>query len=225
MHTLIERCWMGALVLSALALSGCAPPQRERPTDHTVRPDHANLHDYTGLDTSAGFRPRLSAAAVLCAQRAGQMDSACDQLTIFRVDNHTQEVYDNPPPADPDDAQATIAREAAAVPPRGGTYPARFWTEVARRAETDTGPVLVDFFTDGDNDDMTPAARTAIAAAARRLAANPHVAQVCLYGVSRENRAALHALFAPLGERRFHLFGPTEMTPDAISGTFRAIRR
>lgn len=213
MHHFLHCRQIGSLLLSALILAGCG------------RPHSLGLHDYTGLDTSVGFRPHLSSTAVLCAQRSGQMDPATDQLTIFRVDDRTQEIYDNPPPADPDDAQATITREAISASPHRGTYPALFWTEVAKRAEADTVPVLVDYYSDGDNDDMTPAARTAIAAAAQRLAANPHVVQVCIYGVTQQNRAALHDLFAPLGERRFHLFGPTEMTSDTISRTFTAVRR
>lgn len=181
------------------------------------RPAGPPRHHYIGLDTSASFRRGLSGAATLSAQRSGELNPNTDQLTVFRVDSRTEEIFNNHPPDDSDEIQATVVREAASLAHQRGTFSDRFWTEIAARASADSMPVTVDYFTDGDLDDDSPAARAALTAAARRLAANPHVVRVCLFGVERRNKAMLYACFQSLGPARFRLYGPTEMTPANVS--------
>lgn len=175
----------------------------------------AGRHVYAGLDTSASWRPFLGMSATLCARQALGLDPR-DRLTLYRLDSSTREFSDGPAPESGDRLQRTIVSEAGAVSGTPGTFPARFWTAAAERAEGDAGPVLVEIFSDGDNDDESAQSASAMRAAARRLASNPHVAGVWVFGAEPRNWAALRSEFAPLGDR-FHLCSPPEMTADRVA--------
>src|SRR5207244_2964612 len=75
--------------------------------------------------------------------------------------------------------------------PARGTRPAHFWTTVADRAASAAGPVLIVYLTDGEIDDHSPEAMGALRAAIDRLAANPLVRCVALWGVTPATRAEL----------------------------------
>lgn len=173
-------------------------------------------HLYAGLDTSASWRPHLGVSAMLCARQALGLDPDHDRLTLYRLDSTTREFFDDPAPESGDRLQRTIVTEVASVSETRGTFPALFWTAAAARAEADAGPVTVEVFSDGDNDDLTARSASTIRAAARRLAANPRVSGVWVFGAEPRNWAILRAEFAPLGGR-FHLCVPPDMTADRVA--------
>lgn len=168
-------------------------------------------HIYVGLDTSGSWRPYLGVSATLCTRQAMLLDPGRDKLTLYRLDSSTREFSNGPAPESGDRLQRTIVHEVASVSGSQGTFPARFWTAAAGRAAGDPGSVTVEIYSDGDNDDQTAQSVLAIQAAAQRLAANPHVTGVWVFGAEPRNWAALRAEFAPLGDR-LHLYSPTEMT-------------
>ncbi len=204
---------IGTTGIVALALlAGCGHPAA--PVNSAVRVQSCHL--YAGLDTSSSWRPYLGVSASLCARQALRLDPDHDALTLYRLDSSTREFSDGPAPESGDRLQRTIVSEAASVSGTRGTFPARFWTAVAGRAEGDAGTVVIEIFSDGDNDDLTVRSSSAIEAAAHRLARNPHVVGVWVFGAEPRNWAALRGEFAPLGER-FHLCSPTEMTLDRVA--------
>lgn len=202
---------MGMAALTLLA-GGCGHPASPASGAGGGRPCHL----YAGLDTSASWRPYLGVSATLCARQALRLDPDHDTLTLFRLDSSTREFSDGPAPESGDRLQRTIVSEAASVSGTRGTFPARFWKIVAGRAEGDTSTVVIETFSDGDNDDLTAPSSSAIKAAARQLAQNPHVAGVWVFGAQPRNWETLREEFAPLGDR-FHLCSPTEMTLDRVA--------
>jgi len=202
---------MGVAALTLLA-GGCGHPPLPASGAGGGRPCHL----YAGLDTSASWRPYLGVSATLCARQALRLEPKHDALTLYRLDSSTREFSDGPAPESGDRLQRTIVSEAASVSSTRGTFPARFWAAVTRRAEGDAGTVVIEIFSDGDNDDLTAQSSSAIKAAAHRLARNPRVAGVWVFGAQPRNWATLRAEFAPLGDR-FHLCSPTEMTLDRVA--------
>lgn len=212
---------MTALALSALA-SGCGPDRPAIQAASVPSGKPAGRHVYLGLDTSASWRSCLGVSATLCARTALRLDpNHGDRLTLYRLDSSAREFCDGPAPESGDRLQRTIITEVQSVSQTRGTFPARFWTAVAERAQADAssvaiGSVAIGCFSDGDNDDQTAAAQTEIRRAARRLAANPRVVSISIWGAAPRNWAALRAEFAPLGDR-FHLCPPPEMTLDRVA--------
>lgn len=205
----------GAALLTVLTLAGgcgTAPPPPSVPARHL----------YVGLDTSASFRPCLGLAATLCARQALRLDPDRDRLTLYRLDSSTREFSDGPPPESGERLQRTIIAEVQGESATRGTFPARFWQAVAGRVQGDAAPVVIEIFSDGDNDDQTQQAADAIRRAARALAADPHVESVSVLGAAPRNWATLRAEFAPLGDR-FHLCGPTELTMDRMDRALDAV--
>jgi hypothetical protein len=82
--------------------------------------------------------------------------------------------------------------------------------QAAEEAARTFQPIAIVFFTDGDNDDRRPQTAARIQAAARRLAANPYVVAVYIFGVKKENIARLDEEFAALGER-FRLYPDSDL--------------
>ena len=170
-----------------------------------------------GLDASDSVRaqhegqsPLLGASVNLVAQLGETLDPNRDRLTVFRVDSQTQEFYDAKAPRDPEAFHHTVIQRMKPRPRRGGTFPARFWAEVARRAQGASRPVAVLYAGDADNDDFTAAALDAMRRAGLALGKNPRVAAVYICGANPKNWAGLRRVFAPLGDR-LHLQAPSEM--------------
>lgn len=184
--------------LAILGLAGCSGPRAG-----------AGDHVYAGFDTSGSMRPRLAASAATGARLARRLDPGRDRLTLYRVDRDTEELRDGPAPDSGAALQQQVVTELARPAAQSGTFPARFWAEVARRVRADRRPAVVVLFSDGDNDDGRPDATRAIHAAAADLAADADVRLVAVCGVSPRNRAALRDEFAPLGER-FELLNLSE---------------
>ncbi len=202
---------MGMAALTLLA-GGCGHPAA--PVNSAARAQSCHL--YAGLDTSASWRPYLGVSATLCARQALRLDPDHDSLTLYRLDSSTREFSDGHAPESGDRLQRTIVSEAASVSGTRGTFPARFWTAVTQRAAGDAGTVVIEIFSDGDNDDLTARSSSAIRTAAHRLAQNRHVAGVWVFGAQPRNWATLRGEFAPLGDR-FHLCSPTEMTLERVA--------
>lgn len=216
MTTQTKTLTLTALALSALT-TGCGhdTPAAKGASVPSARP--AGRHVYLGLDTSASWRPCLGVSATLCARMALRLDpDRGDLLTLYRLDSSTREFSDGPAPESGDRLQRTIIAEVQGVSGTKGTFPARFWTTVAGRAAADVGPVAVGCFSDGDNDDQTAASQSEIRRAARRLADNPRVVSVSVWGAAPRNWATLRGEFASLGTR-FHLCPPPDMTLDRIT--------
>ncbi len=190
-------------VAAGATLSGCAPC-----------PPVPGVHIYAALEASAS----------LCAKQAGELDPAADQLTMYRLDDRLQEFSSGPAPDNPDALQETLNTELLATSPGRGTFPVRFWTTVATRAEADSNRVVIELYSDGDNDDETAAAKRRICAAVREISANPHVVSVCLFGVEPRNWAYWRDCLRPLGARS-HLYSPSELSGDTLSQALEQARR
>jgi len=178
----------------------------------------APLHAYLGLDASQSARPHLGGYTLLSGQIAGRLNADTDTLTLVRLDDQVTAFSDKPATGSTETTLKAIAENVQQVSPGHGTFPEKFWEEVATRAEQSHDNTFIVLFTDGDNDDQREASRKAIRAAAERLAKNPRVKAVILCGVERRNYAALQADFAALGEHRFHLLNPQEMEIDTLAG-------
>lgn len=199
----------------ALAAGGCGHPAP--PTGAPASPTGApSCHVYAGLDTSASWRPFLGVSATLCARQGLRLDPDRDFLTLYRLDSSTREFSNGLAPESGEKIQRVIIHEVGAVSATHGTFPAKFWTATAARAKSDPGSVVVEIFSDGDNDDQSAQASSEIKTAARSLAANPHVSAVWIFGAEPRNWATLRTEFAPLGDR-FHLCSPPEMTIDRVA--------
>ncbi len=201
-----------ALLAAALLVGGCAHPA----SSGSGAGGAHSCHLYAGLDTSASWRPYLGVSATLCARQALALDPDRDFLTLYRLDSSTREFSDGPAPESSDRLQRVIVREAASVSDTRGTFPARFWNTVAGRAEGDTGTVVIEIYSDADNDDMTAQSQADICRSARRLAANPHVRGVWVFGAQPRNWSTLRREFGPLRDR-FHLCSPAEMTMQRVA--------
>lgn len=208
--------------LAALALiaGGCGHPAPSASPTLSMSPAGgagvSSCHVYAGLDTSASCRAYLGLSATLCTRQALGLDPDRDRLTLYRLDSTTHEFFDAYAPESGDRLQRTIVTEVSSVSGTRGTFPALFWTAAAARAEADAGPVTVEIFSDGDNDDQTAESAATIRAAARRLAANPRVSGVWVFGAEPRNWATLRAAFAPMGDR-LHLCAPPDMTVDRVN--------
>lgn len=211
-RTVTYLATLGAMGVLALA-AGCGQTTPEPPRKPVLV---SGQHLYAGLDSSLSWRSRLGVSATLCARQTMNLDPNQDKVTLFRVDRQTEEFFDDSAPESGEELQATIIRQLQKNPTTSGTYPAVFWKEAADRAEGDSGPVTIELFSDGDNDDQEAASLADIRRSAHRLAGNPHIAGVWVFGAARENWAVLRSEFAPLGNR-FHLCVPSEMTVEKVA--------
>lgn len=170
------------------------------------------------LDTSDSVRrplpdggTLLGRAIVNVAKLAARLDESRDQLVVFRVDRQAKEFYDETAPRSREKFQWMLIRQTK-TPAQPGTFPAKFWTQTAQRAEDSKLPVAVFYAGDADNDDLTTQAMAAMKAAARRLAANSRVRDVTITGANPKNWEKLRTIFEPLRDR-FHLQAPDQMNP------------
>ena len=169
------------------------------------------LHIYIGLDTSGSARAHLGGYTLLSGQISARLHSGKDRLTLFRVDDTTQEFSNHAASGSMEDTLTDIAHNVRALSPRPCTKPAVFWKEAARRASMDSARSVIVLFSDGDNDDMTAASQAEICAAARQIASCASVQAVLICGAEPRNWKTLRAAFAPLGDHRFLLLNPAEM--------------
>ena len=176
-----------AFVAVALAVMGCSstPP----------------VHLYLGFDASRSTRPHLGEYAELAVSIVEHAQPGSDALTLYRVDAECREFHDGPVPDSAESFIPPLVKDLQDMPDRDCTYPARFWTEVARRVAGDTRPVAIAYLSDGDNDDFRAASAKAIRTAAACLASNPRVVVVAVIGAEPGNFAALRRDLAPLEGR------------------------
>ena len=194
-----------AFVAVALAVMGCSstPP----------------VHLYLGFDASRSTRPHLGGYAELAVSIVEHAQPGSDSLTMYRVDAECREFHDGPVPDSAESFIPPLVNDLHDMPDRDCTYPARFWTEVARRTEADTRPVAIAYLSDGDNDDFRAASAHAIRTAAAHIAANPRVVAVAVIGAAPANFAALRRDLAPL-EGRLMLVDAAEASSLSCTGSF-----
>lgn len=188
----------------------------------------------TGVDASDSVRVKpqngnslLGVSRASLARLGAGLNSQCDHLIVMRVDRQVNEFYAGPPQGY--EAFLPLLLNHTQSPPKtSGTFPANFWDAAAARADnpqlTPGQKVVICYYGDADNDDLSPTAREQIAAAAVVLAKNPRILGVWIYGAKPENWAALRQLFAPL-EGRLHLSPREGMNPRPLLDEVDAARR
>jgi hypothetical protein len=143
-----------------------------------------------------------------------------DRVTLYRLDRSAAEFYDAAAPASLERLQDLLVRELEDRPARSGTRPAEFWQAAADRADRARSPLVVLLLTDGGNDDRTPDGLAALREAVERLARNPRVRRVCVWGVLPGQRAEVRADLAPLGDR-LEVRGLEDVDPDRTLAELR----
>ena len=187
-------------------LAGCQVEQ----ISHEAPQPQPGIHAYFSFDTSQSCRPQLGNFAQAAARIDARLDPDHDRLTLYRVDTQTLEFSDKAAPESAETLQELLTSQLKACPAENGTFPEKFWTEVARRAGEARQGVIIAYFSDGDNDNFSPASTDTLRTAARQLADNPHVLAVAIYGASPENWKYLRDCFGCLGDR-FLIYSPQEI--------------
>lgn len=188
-----------------------------------------------GLDTSRSVRVKLPGGGTQLGGSRGALarlgtalNPATDRLALVRVDRESYPFYSQEPPSGTEKLLELLIQQTQRPATQDGTFPAKFWTLAARTAAAQhLSPgkaVVVGYWGDGDNDDMTVASRQQIEAAARQLAGNPRVVGVGLYGLKKENWEEMERLFAPLGSR-LHLAPIEKLGPDKLLEKLDEARR
>lgn len=195
------------VVLAAVtcALYGCRSRTPERP-----------VYLIIGLDTSTGERESLGPAALLTARLAGRLDPEKDRLTVLRVGEVTEELYDDPARESAEELQRRLVTRLRSLARSAKTLPVSFWREAALRGDHGSASVAVVLFSDGNNAFNQRPELAEIHANAKRLEANPNVACVAIIGVDAASRAYLRDSFSNLGDRLL-LRGSDELDLDVIA--------
>lgn len=186
----------------------------------------------TGIDVSDSVRQEMAAGgtqlgrSIAFAARMGMLLDDRDQLTIFRVARQTEEFYDDKAPSSRDKFQWLLIRHTKPKAAKDGTFPAKFWTEAANRAEHASLPMAVAYLGDADNDDLTMESRQEITKAAERLAKSPAVGEVSIFGANPKNWETLRSEFASLDAKGIlHIYPVDKMSPTDFIDRVQAIRR
>jgi hypothetical protein len=149
-----------------------------------------------GVDASGSTRDGLLAQGAIYSKKiAARLDPTRDFLSVYRVDRQAHEVTSGPAPTSARRFSLHLIREVSEEAVQGGTYPALFWEAAAREAGASVRPVVIYFFTDGDNDDQSARGKARLRAATTRLTRNPRVRAIYLFGSKRSNREALRLAF------------------------------
>lgn len=207
-------CLLGILALALVPpmCGGCAAaPRRAAGPDHWI---------IAGWDTSGSNRRRLAAEVRAGAGLIRRFEPSRTRLSCFRVDAVCTEFFDNLPPEGLERLLGMLVKALREPALARGTKPAPFWTAAAERAEEAACPTLVIYHTDGEIDDHSPVAMRALRAAVARLAANPRVRRVALWGVTPASRAELRREFAPLGDR-LEIRGEDDMNAETLEAGAR----
>jgi hypothetical protein len=167
------------------------------------------------VDRSRSAQEGLPASIEAACSLAVQLQPNRDRLTLYRVERGADPFYDDPPFASREPLQALFIKELSVPPRLNRTFPEAFLRQAADDARNWRGPVLIAFFWDGGNDDGSAHGLSAYRAAIRRLAANPRVRGVGIFGVRRQNWAGVKRGFAPLGER-LEIHPLEEMSPASL---------
>lgn len=184
----------------------------------------------SGIDTSGSEREKNANGAsnmgrgiALLAKLGARLDSDRDDLTVFRVDRETLEFYDQLAPQSREKFQWRLINQTKDAAPKGGTIPWKYWDKAADRAALSKVPVIVCLFTNGDCDDLSEAAHLSMRQSAQKLADNPHVVAVYVFGAQAKNWNAVKDDFAILGER-LHVQNPDEMDINPLLTELEAAR-
>lgn len=175
------------LATASMCLPGCSPPPHSAP----------DVHIFEGIDDSVGMEPHLGQETSLLVALSSRLDPGSN-LTLFRVNFITNEFFNDPPPRSSGELRDLVVHTFRTRPARDGTRPLFFFREVARRAVQEPKPTVILFLSDGDQDFSAPQEEAGLQAAGRSLAANPHIKDVILCGMSPENWAAWRRRFSGL---------------------------
>lgn len=172
-----------------------------------------------GVDASGSTRDGLLAQGAFWSRKiVARLDPARDYLSVYRVDRQTHEITSGPAPTSARRFSRDLVREVRSENEQGGTYPAAFWQQAAQEAQASSLPVIVYFFSDGDNDDQSARGLEQLRVATRRLAANPKVRAIYLFGIESGNRTPLRAAFAgrPASQILMQSAGQIDIEPLAL---------
>ena len=187
-----------------------------------------------GLDASGSDRQKtqqgnsqLGVSRAALARLGAALNPQTDHLIVMRVDYQINEFYAQAPQGY--ESFLTLLLNHTQKPPQQPrTLPAKFWILAAAHAAdpqlTPGEKVVIAYYGNGDNDDLSPASHAQIAAAARTLAKNPRVLGIWIYGAKPQNWGTLRELFAPL-RGRLHLTPREGMNPQPLLDEVDAARR
>ncbi|BDI31515.1 hypothetical protein CCAX7_35660 [Capsulimonas corticalis] len=199
----IQLLSVSALVSSILV--GCSQERRGGASD--------GLTVVAGLDASISWRDRLGQGVMCVAAQAQTMDGARDHMILYRMERTAEEFTGEDALGDPDALEDEVISQLRDRPQVNGTFPAAYLRQAADAASKSQGPVVVELFSDADNDDGSPQTRAELRRIGARLAANRRVKAVWFLGITRHNTAYWRSVLSPLGER-LHFCAADEMTPD-----------
>lgn len=210
-HYLIVRVCLIVMIgfLLALPLS-CGRPR-------------GRVHVYSGIDASISFRDFLEGSTAEECDFDARLEPE-DKLTVYRVDCDSNEIFDGLAPENAASLAATLTDQLKPLPRYPGTFPAQFFAAVAKRSDTEHDPFIVFYHSDSDQDDWSAASKTALYAAAQKLAAN-HCLYVVFWGIKSSNRQAMRDAFAPLGEDRVLVYGTEDVDTDSLLARLNQARR
>lgn len=181
-----------------------------------TRPRARAIQVVIGIDTSGSARPVLSRYVLEASRLTAHLEPEVDTLTLYRVDEATQEFYRDRVRGGREATLRRLLAEVARQPAHSSTFPVAFWRTALQRSPAADGPLLLVYFSDGDNDDMSSASKAALAQLGRELAERPSLVGVALVGVTTANRGYWINVFgAPLGDRLL-LVGADEIRVDTI---------
>lgn len=153
-----------------------------------------------GIDHSVSAKDMESGAACQTCSLAMRLDPD-DHLTLFRVDHSALEFFDGQPPSSRDSLVHILIQSLRKPPAAPGTRPSLFWNAAVARVAKAQVPVVIVYYSDGQDDDASVNSRRVTRQAALALAKNPYVIKVAVIGAEPETWARIRADFAPLGER------------------------
>ena len=181
--------------LAVIAATATAVWQWQRPS--TPASSAAGVLVIGGVDASGSTRGGLLAQGAFWSRKiAARLDPARDYLSVYRVDRQTHEITSGPAPTSARRFSRDLVREVRPESEQGGTYPAAFWNQAAQEASASSRPVVVYFFSDGDNDDQSAQGLEQLRRATHRLAALSQVRAIYVFGIKRDKRAAVRSAFA-----------------------------
>lgn len=196
MHRITRRAlFFGA---AGLLIAGASQFRRSIPAETVA---------IIGFDVSESNRDRLPDQVRLAMALIRQRGAA--RVILYRVGWDTEEFHRGEPPSRRDALQHLLVGHLAPAAARRGTRPARFW-DLAARDALNRGRYTVVLLSDGQNDDQSAAGLVSLRSSIHRLAQNPRVRKVCVWGAEDRTRVELRRQLAPIGEERLEVSGFTD---------------
>jgi len=167
-----------------------------------------------GFDNSISNQPNLPSEARSGVAAAASLDGH-DRLYMYRLNRGIAEFQSGPLIEGRSELAREIAHELAVKAPGPGTWPHRFFAEVADRCVKSQRDSIVVLYHDGYADDTPPDADKRLDAAIESLASNPHVLYVAIVAANPAKVISLEHRFAPLKDH-FGVFNVRQFALDEI---------